>query len=88
MKIYDEECKKCSRFSHCNNNDLICPERYNDFYQASDFLETTAYTILRELMLDLGIASASGEYKRILLNMPNNYIIDRIKDACNTKNNN
>lgn len=28
IKARDNRCEKCSRFSHCNNNELVCLEKF------------------------------------------------------------
>ncbi len=32
-KIRDEKCENCNRFSHCNNNELVCISKYRVKYQ-------------------------------------------------------
>lgn len=39
--ILDKDCTDCNRVSHCNNNNLICRERYNILKQSYDTLRTS-----------------------------------------------
>lgn len=47
MKSY---CEKCNKFSHCNNNDLICIARYRAKEQECEELK---FTIKHTGLLDL-----------------------------------
>ena len=30
IKARDSKCEKCNRFSHCNNNELVCISKFNE----------------------------------------------------------
>lgn len=38
----NEKCEKCNKFSHCNNNGLICKSRYGTLKQALDIIDAIA----------------------------------------------
>lgn len=38
----NEKCEKCNKFSHCNNNGLICKSRYGTLKQALNMIEAIA----------------------------------------------
>lgn len=38
-KIRDEKCQNCNRFSHCNNNELVCISKYRIKYQECERLK-------------------------------------------------
>ena len=38
----NKKCEKCSRFSHCNNNGLICKSKYGTLKQALNMIEAIA----------------------------------------------
>lgn len=40
IKARDSRCEKCSRFSHCNNNELVCIEK---FWEVKQLLEDSEY---------------------------------------------
>lgn len=40
IKIRDAACEKCSRFSHCNNNSLVCITKFKKLEE--QLLHTTA----------------------------------------------
>lgn len=37
-------CNKCNKFSHCNNNDLICVERYDKLWTALQIIKNHCTT--------------------------------------------
>lgn len=38
----NKKCEKCNKFSHCNNNDLICKSKYGTLKQALNMIEAIA----------------------------------------------
>lgn len=49
IKARDSRCEKCSRFSHCNNNELVCLEK---FWEVKQLLEqsNSALLAIKELL--------------------------------------
>lgn len=49
IKARDNRCEKCSRFSHCNNNELVCTEK---FWEVKQLLEqsNSALLAIKELL--------------------------------------
>lgn len=49
-RLMDESCSNCNKFSHCNNNGLICVSRYRAKEQECEELK---FTIKHTGLLDL-----------------------------------
>lgn len=49
-RLMDESCSNCNKFSHCNNNDLICVSKYKAKEQECEELK---FTIKHTGLLDL-----------------------------------
>lgn len=42
------ECEKCNKFSHCNNNELVCRTRYNEIWRQSKAYESQLEQIIEK----------------------------------------
>ena len=84
--IYCKDCARCNKFSHCNNNNLICVERYRELeakvpeYPYQCTLEAKAFDILKDVLFKLNVVSASGEYKRLLQGADKEFVINKVME--------
>lgn len=43
ITVRDEKCENCAKFSHCNNNDLVCISRFQQLKAENEKLSTQNY---------------------------------------------
>lgn len=79
-EFMNNDCEKCSKFSHCNNNNLICISRYRAKQQECEELRSELNCAYRQVE-DFDII-ARFKCKKL-----NNYkqVIDEIKKICHRK---
>ena len=49
------ECEKCNRFSHCNNNELVCKSKYNEIYRQADTYKSKLEQIVEKCKKEIRV---------------------------------
>lgn len=64
-RLMDESCSNCNKFSHCNNNGLICVSRYKAKEQECEELKNQLYfSTKHKLVLEAEYTSELNKYKQ------------------------
>ena len=47
-----KKCENCNKFSHCNNNNLVCVSEYNKLYKTLTEIKEIVYELTNEEYTD------------------------------------
>ena len=77
-KFMDIHCEKCSKFSHCNNNDLMCIPRYLKSNELQTELENLQNKCNEQESMIAYFQETEGKYSEYIYKQT----LDKIKKVC------